>query len=84
VAGLAQLALARGDLRHAGLLWGAAEKEAQRLPHWSKERARRGGPLLDEAADAFVTGEQAGRELDLWDAAAVALGEDRGPTDAAR
>ena len=81
IAGLAQVAHARGDLRLAGLLWGAAEKEAQRLPRWADERRRRGGPLLDETGEAFVSGESAGRELDLWDAAAVALGEERAPDE---
>ncbi len=32
LAGLAQAALARGDLERAGLLWGAAEKEGESLP----------------------------------------------------
>ena len=43
LAGLAQVALARGDLERAGLLWGAAEKEGESLPRWPDERARRIG-----------------------------------------
>ena len=75
LAGLAQVALARGDLERAGLLWGAAEREAESLPRWPDERAQRGGPLLEESREAFVVGLNAGRELDLWDAAALGLGE---------
>ena len=41
LAGLAQVALARGDLERAGLLWGAAEKEGESIPRWPDERARR-------------------------------------------
>jgi predicted ATPase len=75
LAGLARVALARGDLERAGALWGAAEREAERLPRWSGERARRGGPLLDETDPLFVAGSERGRGLDLWDAVAIALGE---------
>jgi hypothetical protein len=76
VAGLAQVALARGDLERAGLLWRAAEKEAERHPRWIDERGRRGGPLLQENREPFVTARSRGRDLDLWDAAAIGLGED--------
>jgi predicted ATPase/class 3 adenylate cyclase len=76
LAGLAQVALARGDLHRAGLLWGAAESEAERLPKWADERARRGGPLLAEDRPEFSLACSGGRQLDLWDAAAVALGEE--------
>lgn len=75
LAGLAQVAHARGELEQAGLLWGAAEKEGERLPRWPDERARRGGTLLEETREPFLTGRQRGQELDLWDAAAIALGE---------
>jgi tetratricopeptide (TPR) repeat protein len=75
LAGLAQLALARGDLERAGILWGAAETEANALPRWPEERARRAGALIDEAREPFLTARDRGRELDLWDAAALALGE---------
>jgi predicted ATPase/class 3 adenylate cyclase len=74
LAGLAQVALARGDLEQAGLLWGAAEREAESLPRWADERARRGGALLEEAREAFVEAGERGHELDLWDAAEIALG----------
>jgi hypothetical protein len=76
LAGLAQVALARDDLERAGLLWGAAEKEAESVPRWVEERARRGGALLEEAREPFANGVERGRALDLWDAAAIALGED--------
>jgi predicted ATPase/class 3 adenylate cyclase len=76
LAGLAQVALARGDLERAGLLWGAAEKEAETLPRWPDERARRIGLLVDEGREPVIAARELGRALDLWDAAAVALGED--------
>jgi predicted ATPase/class 3 adenylate cyclase len=75
LAGIAQVALARGDLERAGLLWGAAEKEAESLPRWPDERKRRGGALLEEGREQFTSAAERGRELDLWDAAAIALGE---------
>jgi predicted ATPase/class 3 adenylate cyclase len=76
LAGLAQVALARDDLERAGLLWGAAEKEGESLPRWPDERARRIGALLDEEREPVCTARERGRALDLWDAAAFALGED--------
>jgi predicted ATPase len=76
LAGLAQVALARGDLERAGLLWGAAEKEGESLPRWPDERARRIGALADEDRAAVLAAHDRGRALDLWDAAAIALGED--------
>ncbi len=75
LAGLGQSALARGDLERAGLLWGAAESEAEGLPRWPEERTQRAGALLDESREEFVAGRDRGRGLDLWEAAAVALGE---------
>ena len=73
LAGLAQVALARGDLERAGLLWGAAEKEAESLPRWPDERARRIGALADEDREPVVTARERGRALDLWDAVEIAL-----------
>ena len=72
LAGLAQVALARGDLERAGLLWGAAEKEGEGLPRWGDERARRGGPLLEEEREPFAAAREGGRAVDLWDAAEIA------------
>lgn len=76
LAGLAQVALARGDLERAGALWGAVEDDAAGFPRWPDERAQRGGRLLEESREAFLVACERGRELDLWDAAALALGED--------
>ncbi len=75
IAGLAQVAHAKGDLGRAGLLWGAAEREAERLSKWADERARRGGVLVEERHPGFLAAVERGRALELWDAAAVALGE---------
>jgi hypothetical protein len=74
LAGLAQVALARGDLERAGLLWGAADKEGETRPRWADERDRRGGALVEENREPFVQARERGRALDLWDAAAIALG----------
>ena len=75
---LARASLARGERRHAGLLWGAVEAERERGPHyaWERRRAERAGPLLHETSPEFVAGVQAGRQLEVWDAATIALGED--------
>jgi hypothetical protein len=75
IAGLAQVALARDDLERAGLLWGAAEREAESLPRWPDERARRIGPLAEEERMSVIEARERGRALDLWDAAALALGD---------
>ncbi len=76
IAGLAQVALARGDLERAGLLWGAVEIEAESFPRWPAERGRRIGDLVDEAREQVLDARERGRALDLWAAAAIALGED--------
>jgi tetratricopeptide (TPR) repeat protein len=76
IAGLARVALARGELEHAGLLWGAVNAEAAALPRWPAERERRGGELVDESRPEFLAACERGHELDLWDAAAIALGEE--------
>jgi hypothetical protein len=75
LAGLAQVALARGDLERAGLLWGAAEKEAESLPRWPDERARRIGDLAGEKREPVVAARERGRALDLWEAVGIALGD---------
>jgi predicted ATPase/class 3 adenylate cyclase len=75
LAGLAQVALARGDLERAGLLWGAAEVEGESLPRWADERAQRIGSLAEEDRQDVVAARERGRRLELWDAAAIALGE---------
>ena len=76
IAGLAQVALARGDLERAGVLWGAAEAEGEKLPRWLHERSRRGGALVEHEGSTFAAAQEDGRRLDIWDAAAVALGDD--------
>jgi len=76
IAGLAQVALARGDLQRAGILWGAAEAEGERLPRWVNERGKRGSALLEQDDLAFAAARETGRRLDIWDAAGLALGED--------
>jgi predicted ATPase/class 3 adenylate cyclase len=73
LAGLAQVALARGDLEEAGLLWGAAEKEGEALPRWAAERERRGGALVEERRAPFGAARERGHTLDLWDAVEIAL-----------
>jgi predicted ATPase len=75
LAGLAQVARAREDLERAGLLWGAAEKEAESLPRWPDERARRIGSLVDDDREPVLEALERGRTLDLWEAAEIALGE---------
>jgi predicted ATPase len=75
LAGLAQVALARGDFERAGLLWGAAEKEAERLPRWAGERDRRIGALAEEEREPVMAARERGLALDLWDAVEIALGE---------
>ena len=76
LAGLAQVALAQGDLERAGLLWGAADAEAQPLPRWADERERRAGALVEETREPFPGAYERGRTLDLWDAVSLALRED--------
>ena len=43
---------------------------------WERRRTERAGQLLHETDPEFVDGVQEGRQLDVWDAAAIALGED--------
>jgi predicted ATPase/class 3 adenylate cyclase len=75
---LARVALARAEHRRAGLMWGAVEAEADRAPNraWERRRAEYAGPLLEEGDQEFLAGVNEGRQLDVWDAAAIALGED--------
>jgi predicted ATPase/DNA-binding SARP family transcriptional activator len=72
--GLARVALARDDLERAGLLWGAISDQVggmlgPRAIRWRDELRR-------EARPAFLEALARGRELELWDAAAVALADD--------
>jgi len=74
---IARVALARDDARRAGVLWGAVEAETERSPSrfWQRWRPDRAGPLLDEASLEFLSSVDTGRQLDLWDAVGIALGE---------
>ena len=74
---LARAARARGNLRRAGVLWGAVEAENERAPSraWLRWRAERAGPLLDETDLEFSAAVREGRQLEIWDAVAIALGE---------
>jgi predicted ATPase/class 3 adenylate cyclase len=74
IALFARCALRRGDHRRAGLLWGAARTEFEHTP-LRFEPSWHGGELLDEHDAAFRTACESGSELDLWTAAAIALGE---------
>jgi predicted ATPase/class 3 adenylate cyclase len=76
---LARIALNQREHRRAGVLWGAVEAESRRSPSraWERGRAERGGLLLDETDAEFLAGVEDGRRLDVWDAVAVALGEDQ-------
>ena len=72
---LARVALARGDPGHAGLYWGAVEAEGARSRHgaWEASRIELADAVATESSPEFVAGRERGRELDFWDAAAVAL-----------
>jgi hypothetical protein len=65
----------------AGVLWGAADAETERRPVGPGSAGARTawGPLLDEASPEFLSSVNTGRQLDLWDAVAIALGEDGPP-----
>jgi hypothetical protein len=78
---LARVALARRDLRRAGLLWGALEAETTRSPQpfWRRVRPERAGPLLAEVEPEFLSALEAGAGLEFWDAVAIALGELESP-----
>jgi predicted ATPase/class 3 adenylate cyclase len=73
VAGLARIALERGDLDRAGILWGAVSVHDQRqlgmhAIRWAEE-------MRNETRPVFQAAFERGKELELWDAAAIALGE---------
>ena len=74
---LARAALARGASERAGLVWGAVQTEVERVPEgsWQARQAEQAADLLAETAPDFLAGVEQGRKLDLWDAAAIALGE---------
>ena len=74
---IARVALTRDDPRRAGVLWGAVDAETERSPSriWQRRRPDRAGPLLDEASLEFLSSVDTGRQLELWDAVGIALGE---------
>ena len=73
VAGLAYVALARGDLERAGVLWGSVSTHDERM--LGVHALRRAETMRTETRAEFLTAFERGRELELWDAAAVAVGE---------
>ena len=77
VAGLAQVALARGDLEHAGLLWGAVSAHDERL--LTVHALREAETMRKEKHPTFLAALQQGRELDLRDAVTIALGDVEAP-----
>jgi predicted ATPase/class 3 adenylate cyclase len=73
LSGLARTALAQDDLQRAGLLWGCVLQQGQhRLGVHGKRYAE---TLHAEVRPHFLDAVARGRELDVWDAAAFALGE---------
>jgi predicted ATPase len=74
---LARVALARRQLHRAGTLWGALEAEHERAQSriWEQRRRQRAGPLLSERDSRFAAAAELGRDLDFWDAVAIALDE---------
>ena len=68
-----QVALARGEVDRAGLLWGAMSAEGERSPSWHVRRDSWAGVLLSEDRPEFAMAAAQGRELDLWDAVAIAI-----------
>jgi len=74
ILGLAAVALARDDLKRAGLLWGAVSADARGMgpltARWAGELRLRG-----ETEPAFLEAAERGRGLELDDVAALALGQ---------
>jgi predicted ATPase len=81
MAALARVKLALGERQAAGQIWGAVEAETERVPSgsWQARRIEMAADLIAEAAPEFVAAVDEGRALDLWDAAAIALGEEDDP-----
>jgi hypothetical protein len=77
VAGLARIALARDDLELAGVLWGAVSRQGEEK--FGIQMRRWADALREERRPAFLAAVARGREHDLWDAAALALGEEKPP-----
>ena len=73
VVALAHVALERGDLDRAGLLWGAVSVHDERL--LGRYGMRAADELRKESRPAFVAAYERGRKLELWEAVALTLGE---------
>ncbi len=67
------LVVARGDFERAGLLWGAVSVHDERL--LGMHATPSADALRQETRPTFVSACERGRKLDVWDAAAIALGE---------
>jgi predicted ATPase/DNA-binding SARP family transcriptional activator len=80
--GLARVALARAEFERAGLLWGAVSQPTERF--WKGSAIRAAIPwradLNKEAEPGFLEAAAQGRELDVWEAAAIALGDETAPS----
>ena len=75
-----QVALARGEVGHAGLLWGAMSAEGERSPSWHIRSDSWAGALPGEDRPEFAVAAARGRELDLWDVVAIAIEEESSQT----
>jgi hypothetical protein len=71
------VALARRDLARAGLLWGAVATIVGDL--LGVQTRRWGEELREETRPEFVAAAARGRELELWDVAAMALSDGSNP-----
>jgi len=72
LAELARVALSRGDLARAGLLWGAVDREVRTRPSAADLDT---SDLVAEADPLFASACEEGRTLELAAAIALALGE---------
>ena len=71
MAAFARVALLQGDLERAGILWGAVSRHGEKM--FGLQTRRHATFLARESRPAFRAAVERGRELDLWDAAALAL-----------
>ena len=76
LARLARIEAEAGELRRAGIFWGAveAEEETGSLGAWFGERARFSEPLLAYEGPEFECGREEGRGLELGEAVRIGLG----------
>jgi hypothetical protein len=73
---LARSASARGDVRRAGVLWGAIEAEEARGPvgAWEQEREAHAASVVDGSPE-FEQGRTEGRRLSLDEAVELGVGD---------